>query len=140
MANSLRLDDIKKLADLLTAQDSSNESKQSAAFPDWPDPERYPRRARIEDADAIVALTRLDSMFSEARKLVRKLEILESKLSIERAELFERLEEVYPDVLIARRGGSGIRDWRGAWWYVGADFARYRDELEANSPPHGNYL
>ena len=130
---AMKVDDVQRLAEMLTTRDKEDKDRA----PDYADPQRYPRNARVTDVEALTALDTLDKLFTDMRQLMRRAEILESKLTIARAELYDRLEAVHPDVLVVRRGGSGLRDWKGEWWYVGWDHQRYQDENNESRPGDG---
>ena len=139
MAGQVRVDDVEKLAQMLTTRDKGDQDKA----PDFADPSRYVRHTAVDDAEALAHIAQLDAYIGDMRALMRKAEVLDAKMTITRNELYSRLEETYPQVLVARRGGTGLRDWKGAWWYVGWDHQRYQGENADESNPgdgRGQYL
>lgn len=135
----IAVDDVQQLAELLSSRDRGHEDK--ATVPDWANPERYPRRVEITDDETLAAITHMDTILTEMRQFMRKAERLEAKLILARAELYDKLEETYPTILVARRGGAGLKDWHGKWYYVGWDHPRYADERgERPGDGQGQYL
>lgn len=134
MSDRVKVDDVQKLAELLTSKErpSDNES-----VPDWADPSRYPRHVEVTDPDALAAIEQLDVLLNEMRQLMRRAETLDAKITIHKNEMYDRIESIHSNILIPRRGGSGLRDWRGKWWYVGWDRKRYQEENDDSRPGDG---
>lgn len=128
----------KELAELLTSRDHGDEKRPKV--PTWVDPERYPRRAKVADPDALKKIQDMEGLVDQLRALARKAEVLDAKLTIARNELYEQLEQLYPDVLNLRRGGVGLRDWQHSWWYVGWNAQAYGDEQDGGGNGTGVYL
>jgi hypothetical protein len=139
MAKSIRVEDVKKLAELLTSRDDDGEATAAQAAPMFADPTKYTRHTKIDDPETLQFVKSLDDLLNDMRKLIRKAEVFDAKITIAKNEMYERLEETYPTILVARRGQCGLRDWQGAWWYVGWDRAEYAEERPAKDG-RGQYL
>lgn len=95
---------------------------QNVSDPTSDNPEDYERAIEITDGDALMMLEKLHHLRRSGDRKIAELRIYKSDYDSLRARFFLHLEDLYPHIATAQQcEGSGWRQWRGKYYYVGWD-------------------
>lgn len=98
-------------------------SDPNTTAPTSSNPADYARSIRVQDDEGLLLEAQFAVKAAEYRRMSAQMEVLKLETEAVRARMFYRLDERYPEIGAGFGGGTGIRHFDGALYYVGWDAA-----------------
>ena len=96
-------------------------NEPNGAVPTSSNPADYDRAVLVQDDDALLLEAQFSVKAAEYRRIAGQAEVLRLETEALRARMLYQLDERYPSVGAGAAGGTGVRHFDGALYYVGWD-------------------